>query len=66
MCAAQYSAVFCFPFSADASNSQSVLESSPSRSGRYSQTEQIFTETNKRDEREREIEEERERERERE
>lgn len=31
------------------SNSQSVLESSPSRSSRYSQTEQILTETNKRD-----------------
>lgn len=64
MCAAQYSAAFSFPFPTDASNSQSAAESSPSRSGRYSQTEQIFTETNKRDAREKEGERERGRERE--
>lgn len=34
MCAPQYSAAFCFPFSTATSNSQSVLESSPSRSVR--------------------------------
>lgn len=44
--------LFCFPFSTATSNSHGVLESSPSRSGRYSQTVQIFTETNKKDVRE--------------